>query len=284
MASPGNNMLVILNKYDIFPQNPCEDEIWVNPFYIIGLCVTKLWCFLCSVLKQSIDQTHHCLLKGDGFPDTHTEHISREICSWFRCVVICCVTLSRADSRLAPNQWEMWLQSNAVSHWLGANLESALLSADTNACVVTLKNVVEFITFRATHDYRYTSSIGCIFDNLWIDHTMTFGWELHTRKLILRCHKILALFFFSFFFHLLASILWEDNYIEEIWLNQFYVIRCYVSPSYDAFFALYLNNQLTKHRTACCKGMDFLTLREYIRRYMHVVYLCFSKKSKRTWY
>ena len=32
----------------------------------------------------------------------------------------------RADSRLAPSQWETSLQSNAVSHWLSANLESAL--------------------------------------------------------------------------------------------------------------------------------------------------------------
>ena len=31
----------------------------------------------------------------------------------------------RDDSRLAPSQWETSLQSNAVSHWLGANLESA---------------------------------------------------------------------------------------------------------------------------------------------------------------
>ena len=31
-----------------------------------------------------------------------------------------------ADSRLVPSQWETSLQSNAVSHWLGANLESAL--------------------------------------------------------------------------------------------------------------------------------------------------------------
>ena len=30
------------------------------------------------------------------------------------------------DCRLAPSQWETPLQSNAVSHWLGANLESAL--------------------------------------------------------------------------------------------------------------------------------------------------------------
>ena len=32
----------------------------------------------------------------------------------------------RADSRFAPSQWQTSLQSNAVSHWLGANLESAL--------------------------------------------------------------------------------------------------------------------------------------------------------------
>ena len=35
--------------------------------------------------------------------------------------------LNRADSRLAPSQWETSLHSNAVSHWLGAKLESALL-------------------------------------------------------------------------------------------------------------------------------------------------------------
>ena len=32
---------------------------------------------------------------------------------------------NRAESRLAPSQWET-LQNNAVSHWLGTNLESAL--------------------------------------------------------------------------------------------------------------------------------------------------------------
>ena len=32
-----------------------------------------------------------------------------------------------ADYRLAPSQWETSLQSNTVSHWLGANLETALI-------------------------------------------------------------------------------------------------------------------------------------------------------------
>ena len=35
-------------------------------------------------------------------------------------------TQYKAESMLAPNQWETSLQSNAVSHWFGANLESVL--------------------------------------------------------------------------------------------------------------------------------------------------------------
>ena len=35
-------------------------------------------------------------------------------------------TSIRVDSRFAPSQWEMSLLCNDVSHWLGANLESAL--------------------------------------------------------------------------------------------------------------------------------------------------------------
>ena len=36
------------------------------------------------------------------------------------------VCRSRADSRFVPSQWETALLCNDVSHWLGANLESAL--------------------------------------------------------------------------------------------------------------------------------------------------------------
>ena len=32
---------------------------------------------------------------------------------------------------LAPSQWETPLQSNSISHWLGTNLESALISTKT---------------------------------------------------------------------------------------------------------------------------------------------------------
>ena len=46
------------------------------------------------------------------------------------------ISNNRADSTLAPSQWETSLQSNAVSHWLGANLESAM---NYNICLVCLK-------------------------------------------------------------------------------------------------------------------------------------------------
>ena len=40
----------------------------------------------------------------------------------------------RADSRLAPSQWETSLRSNAVSHWLGASLESSLYRPHPHSC------------------------------------------------------------------------------------------------------------------------------------------------------
>ena len=45
------------------------------------------------------------------------------------------MTIYRADSRLAPSQWETLFQGNAVSCWLGANLESALIYVVFNNCI-----------------------------------------------------------------------------------------------------------------------------------------------------
>ena len=62
-------------------------------------------------------------------------------CKWYICILVCftiiyfvsvwhifkCTRAStRADSRLAPSQWETSLHSDAISQMLGANLESAL--------------------------------------------------------------------------------------------------------------------------------------------------------------
>ena len=49
---------------------------------------------------------------------------------WYVWLKNCCEkyhVIYRAGSRLAPSQWETSLQSNAVSRWMGANLESVLI-------------------------------------------------------------------------------------------------------------------------------------------------------------
>ena len=72
---------------------------------------------------------------------------------WFQCKTsICCIEYHnicqllsfyplyfRADSKIAPRQWEMSLQSYAASHGLGTNLELALCSI--------------YILFNAYYDY-----------------------------------------------------------------------------------------------------------------------------------
>ena len=68
----------------------------------------------------------------------------------------------RADCRVASNQWETLLQSNAISHWLGANLELALNQLSSTAFIFSkqwypmsilpggrFKNIHELLNLRA---------------------------------------------------------------------------------------------------------------------------------------
>ena len=67
-------------------------------------------------------------------------------------VYVCCtgcrdVCWLRADSRLAPSQWETLLQSNAVSHWLGTNLDSDLwLRWQPNSCSIIIRRPTDHFT------------------------------------------------------------------------------------------------------------------------------------------
>ena len=67
----------------------------------------------------------------------------------------------RADSRFAPSQWETSLQSNAVSHWLGANLDTMyVLTALLLDCLVwtilSLKSYSKFYdVINGRHFTRY---------------------------------------------------------------------------------------------------------------------------------
>ena len=64
----------------------------------------------------------------------------------------------RADSRLAPSQWETSLQRNAVSHWLGVNLESALIQYRRSPFTVSQHSPQRraiCLLFRAVQDWQW---------------------------------------------------------------------------------------------------------------------------------
>ena len=69
------------------------------------------------------------LVPGLCLPEAHHQHDENCYENLFHITVpVCCqATIYRDDSRFAPSQWETSLQSNAVSHWLDANLESSLI-------------------------------------------------------------------------------------------------------------------------------------------------------------
>ena len=68
----------------------------------------------------------------------------------------------RADSRLAPSQWETSLQSNAVSYWLGANLESALnvFSQQTRVVYVPSCLVIGYTRIFHLVDISFSVALG----------------------------------------------------------------------------------------------------------------------------
>ena len=76
--------------------------------------------------------TNLLVLNGDVTVAIHTKRIvariigGRDDATAFIEWAATCWNNGIADSRFAPSQWETSLQSNAVSHWLGTNLESAL--------------------------------------------------------------------------------------------------------------------------------------------------------------
>ena len=67
-----------------------------------------------------------CVLMVHGW--THKDIYCNFICkTWQKKILeVYCIWKSRADSRLAPNQWETSLQCNDVFHWLEANIETTL--------------------------------------------------------------------------------------------------------------------------------------------------------------
>ena len=127
-----------------FPSQRASSD-WQIPL-TNGAVIVELWCLLCSYSKQAVEQTVEQTVIWEVM-----------ILMWCHCNVVWDVlkikdkfkkflhvvkmTIIRDDSRLAPSQWETLLQSKAVSHWLAANLKSALIVIKWNLFIKYLYQV-----------------------------------------------------------------------------------------------------------------------------------------------
>ena len=92
------------------------------------------------------------------------------------------------DSRLPPSQWEMSLQSNAVSHWLGINLDSALFFVLCMCISIQYTSVRVFLTPWGYSKYKFledhcgpTPRLPCVF-------SYEFEFSIIDRRRIERNH------------------------------------------------------------------------------------------------
>ena len=104
----------------------------------------------------------------------------------------------RADSRLAPSQWETLLQSNAVSHWLGLNLESAI------KFVVT------------------ASPIGCCL--VWSSFIFSTGQQNNTNF----ADGVLGYVFYKFQWKRFQEKVTKETNSTEIWLNTTTAVKLFL--------------------------------------------------------
>ena len=81
-------------------------------FYIHHIPLTRKCC-------HSVSMANSVIARGGKFRQNGSPSISLSLW-WGR------INEYSADSRFSPSQWETALLCNDVSHWLGANLESAL--------------------------------------------------------------------------------------------------------------------------------------------------------------
>ena len=143
------------------------------------------------------------MLKNSKYDDSKINSLT-----WLTCKEICIPTdlsktfqsqlsnmysVIRDDSRFVPNQWETSSESNAVSHWLGTNLESALYSImlqtvaslqQYRQCKVTQENICYKIT---SSDFNSVHLSNRVFHAKWVNtvwccyNVFNFLTNIHKR-------------------------------------------------------------------------------------------------------
>ena len=110
-----------------------------------------------------------------------------------------CISIQRiyrANSRLARSQWETSIQSNAVSHWLGASLESSLSLLTQQIVVHGLVVFVELSWF----SIDISNPVSVFSDTLILNVNININTDANRRKT-----------------HLHAKRKVKQTYIQIVW-------------------------------------------------------------------
>ena len=107
----------------------------------------------------------------------------------YRDIIIILIVMFNADSRFAPSWWETALLCNDVSHWLGANLESALHVGPDKGRICVIRPWFGHVEGKGTCGFNL-SRPGA--------HNATLFWcRLHYKR-VYAYVIIVVMFFFSF--------------------------------------------------------------------------------------
>ena len=158
----------------------------------------------------------------------------------------CCIP--RADSRFAPSQWETSLQSNAVSHWLGANLESALYTYNTSQVVFSwFMFCCGWMPVSFTHILQdYFTGTGAILRLPQCQWSNPEGYGSIDPKNLLGTHDIITTK--------------ESTAKQRAYFMKPRVYQCCVVGLFASLLVLYLHN-LTEAKDMC---LDFSLLKRNI--------------------
>ena len=88
--------------------------------------------------------------------------------------------IHRADSKFAPSQWEPSLQSNGVSHWLGANQESVLINISYLSSPSS--GLIEYLKTEMLLPWK--AKVTAAEDGLWTMLLISLGMKILTTGLV----------------------------------------------------------------------------------------------------
>ena len=146
------------NTSAVYHQNPFENHLskipfkslrdqWVKSFTFLFTWPSKPWCqqswyrsrsnkkkmSAYGIFRVKVFVLHMLtFITYQCWSDRHLVWIKSNQVTYFHRTCVLAASqekrwYSRAESRFAPSQWETPLLCNDVSHWLGVNLESAIL-------------------------------------------------------------------------------------------------------------------------------------------------------------